>query len=559
MENNKKPTYIYALGGLEEIGKNTYIVEHDDEMIIVDTGIKFANSDLLGINGIVANYAYLKENQSKVKALFITHGHEDHIGGIPHLLRQVKVPVIYAPKLACKLIERRLAENRDVKPPEIIEYNDSQEFKFKHFTVDFFRVCHSIPDAHAVGIQTPNGNIVSTGDFRFDFATSGQETNLSRMMEISRRGVDVLLCESTSAEVNGFSESERYIIQNIRSLIAKSTARVFVSTFASNLGRVEQIIAAGVKMGRKICILGKSMESNVKTSRKIGYLDAKEQDFVLAKDLSKYADEEILIILTGSQGEEMAALNVMAQGKHTKVTLKPTDTIILSSNPIPGNFANVENLINQLYKQGVKVYENSPNFKIHSSGHATRSEQQLMIRALSPKWIFPIHGEYKMLRRLQENATDLGYQKDHILIATNGQKLKLLNGTLSLTDTFVPAQPIYIDGNSTNADSAILLKERGVLSSDGIVNVIVNINRSKAKVNTTPIISTRGCFFAKESGALVARISHSVKENLEKEMRINKTISDAKIQEIIRGITSSYVWKWKKKNPYIFTTVFDIA
>lgn len=559
-KNNKIPTYIYALGGLEEIGKNTYIIENDDEIVIVDAGIKFANSDLLGINGIVANYAHLKENEHKIKALIITHGHEDHIGGIPHLLRAVKIPKIYAPKLATKLIERRLLENRDVKPPQIEVYDDNKEIKFKNMTVDFFRVCHSIPDSFAVSFNTPNGRIVSTGDFRFDFATNGDETNLYKMMKIANKGIDVLLCESTSAEVEGFSESEKYVTRNIKDIIINSVGRVFISTFASNLGRVEEIIAQATNLGRKVCILGKSMEANVKTSRKLGYLKVSESDIIQAKDMGNYPDNEILTILTGSQGEEMAALNVMASGKHNKVSLKPTDTIVLSSNPIPGNFANVENLINKLYKHGVKVIENSPNFKIHSSGHATRSEQQLMIKAINPVWIFPIHGEYKMLKALQQNAMDLGYAKDHVLISTNGQKLALLNGELKLTDIFVPSTPVYIDGNSTNEDSSLILKERSILSNDGMVNVIINIDRNKKSFNSTPIISTRGCFFAKESGALIARISHSVKENIEKEMKLNpkKIITDQKIQDIIKGVTNSYIWKWKKKNPYIYGTIYDI-
>ena len=555
--SNQKPTYIYALGGLEEIGKNTYVVEYDNDLVIVDAGIKFANDTLLGVDGMIANYEVLLEKQDKIRALVITHGHEDHIGGIPHILKKVKIPKIIAPQLSAKLIERKLSEYKNIYQPELITYFDYDSFKFGGITIDFFRVCHSIPDSFAVAFQTPNGNIVETGDFRFDFATEGDQTDLYKLMEISKRGVDVLLCESTSAEVPGFSESEKYIIKNIEDYIKSAKGRVFVSTFASNLSRIESIVAMGINLNRKIAILGKSMEANVKTSRKLGYLKAKDSDFVQAKDIASLPDDEVLVLLTGSQGEETAALNVMASQKHTKVSLKPSDTIILSSNPIPGNYAQVEEMINKLYKLGVTVYENHPDKKIHASGHATRSEQQLMIKSVDPVYIVPIHGEYKMLRTLRKNAMDLGYEKDKILIVKNGEVLQLLNHELTITNIQHEASPMFLNGLEINSDSGGLLKDRNVLSSEGIVNVVVTYSPKKKHVSNANII-IRGSFFAKESASLVHKITTSVKSEITDVMKKQEKFTEKDLERVAYDCAKQLVWKWKKKNPIIIVTFFNL-
>ncbi|GAA5414597.1 ribonuclease J [Ureaplasma ceti] len=554
---NTKPTYIYALGGLEEIGKNTYVVEYDDNIIIVDAGIKFANSTLLGVDGMIANYSSLLERKDKIKALVITHGHEDHIGAIVHLLKKVPVPKIIAPQLSVKLIEKKMSEYKNIYQPELIMYSDNDTFEFGDIKIDFFRVCHSIPDAFAVSFQTPNGNLVETGDFRFDFATEGDQTDLYRLMKIAHRGVDVLLCESTSAEVPGFSESEKYIIRNILDYIRSAKGRVFVSTFASNLSRIESIVAMAINMNRKVAILGKSMEANVKISRKLGYLKAKDSDFIQAKDIATMPDEEVLVILTGSQGEENAALNVMASQKHSKVSLKPNDTIILSSNPIPGNYAQVEEMINKLYKLGVTVYENHPDKKIHASGHATRSEQQLMIKSIDPKYIVPIHGEYKMLRTLKKNAMDLGYDKDNIIIVKNGEVLQLLNHKLTTTEIKHEASPMYINGHEINSDSAGLLTDRNLLSSEGIMDVVVTYSPTENTIGSVNVI-IRGSFFAKESTSLVHKITSSVKGKLCETMETNPQYTENDLYQATHDITKQLVWKWKRKNPIIIVEFINL-
>lgn len=554
---NKIPSYAFALGGLEEIGKNTYIVEHDDELFIFDAGIKFSTNEMLGIRGIIPDYSYLKENEHRIKGLVITHGHEDHIGGIPHLLRQIKIPKIYVSLLPSKLIEKKLLEYPDIKVPEIIVINDHFEIKTKHFLIEFARVCHSIPDAFCVSIQTPNGRLVTTGDFRFDFATKGDMTDLTKLFEFNKKGVDVVLCESTSSEIPGFSDSERYIVNNIKNMILQSPGRVFVSTFASNLGRVQEIINLAASLNKKIIILGKSMEANVKVSYRINYLTLNQQSIIPVKDAINFNDDELVFILTGSQGEDQAALNVIARGEHSKITLKPSDTVILSSNPIPGNFLNVEKLINNLYKYGVTVIENKPWLKTHASGHATKAEQQLMIRALNPTYIFPIHGEFKMLFKLRENLGELGYDWDKILITTNGNKMKLLNHVLSKTDIYVEAQPNYLDGKNISRNSNLIIRKRNKLSNDGVIHISLILNKEGNGLMEKPVISSRGCFFVKSSIHMLNKINEKINVIVSK---FNNEKSDKVINALKKEIfvvIKETVWKWKKKNPAIFVSIFD--
>ncbi len=548
-------TYIYALGGLDEIGKNSYVIEDNDSLVIVDAGIKFTNETYSGFNGMIANYESLLEKKDKIKALVITHGHEDHIGAIPHLLRQLHIKKIIAPALPVELIKKRLSEHKDIEPVEMLSYSDDSMFQLGSIKIDFLRVCHSIPDAFAVVFETPNGKIVESGDFRFDFATDGDQTNLAKMMQIGMRGIDVLLCESTSSEVPGFSESEKYIIKNIEDYIKAAPGRVFVSTFSSNLSRIEEIIVIAINLNKKVAIMGKSMEANVKISRRLGYLKAKDSDFIQSKDIKNYPDNEILVILTGSQGEPTAALNMMAQGKHSKISLKPNDTVILSSNPIPGNFAQVETLINNLYRHGVIVRENHPDKKIHSSGHATRSEQQLLIRGINSRYLVPIHGEYKMLKTLKKNATDLGYDEKDIIIVRNGDVLQLKDKKLThLVGVRKAYEPVLVNGVEVSAHTKQLLSERNQLSNDGIVNVVLQYSIKNSKVYDTTI-STRGCFYASDNIQLLNRLLGSIKKEFNSSIKMdNFQFTDSSINEIRKKlfeIVKTSIWRIKKKNPII--------
>lgn len=562
------PTYIFALGGVGEIGKNMYVIQHEDEIIIVDAGIKFGNENTPGANGIVPNLDYLKENEKKIKALVITHGHEDHIGAIPHLLRNVKIPEIWAGKLACELIKKKLSEYKDIKfntAKDLHPINDDSKFKTKNFTIEFCRVAHSIPDAFAVAITTPNGLIFETGDFRFDFSTYGDQFNIQKAAELGQRDVAVLMCEATNAQREGFSASEYYVIKNLKQIIAKQIGRVFVSSFASNLSRIEQIIAICVANNRKVCLMGRSMDTNVNVSRKIGYLNVPNETFITPAEIANYPDNEVAILLTGSQGEELAALSQIAYGKHHYVTFKPTDTVILSSNPIPGNYLSVEELVNQIYKCGVKVYENSPNCKIHASGHATQTELQLLIKILRPTNLVPIHGEYKMMASLKKLAELVGMDANAIKVSALGQKLELYDGVVEVTDDFVPIGNTYIDGNQAqdgdheNNDSWEVGQERQNISNNGVFNVLLIFNKNTKTLNTNPIISTRGCFYAKENAWLVNKIMSTIKQMVQKELKEKKEIpSHQFLRSKVFNIVSQYIWRTKHKTPRIFTNIMEI-
>ncbi|MDE5545093.1 MAG: ribonuclease J [Malacoplasma sp.] len=555
--NKPNTTYIFAVGGLDEVGKNSYAIEHNEETIMVDYGIKFASSDLLGINGIIANTAYFVENKRPIEMLLITHGHEDHIGGIPYLLQTTDVKKICAPVLATELIKRRLSEFKNLKcNPEIIPYDDNSVFKTKYFEIDFFRVCHSIPDSFGMCIKTPDGRIVSAGDYRYDFGKDTDDTNIHKLVEMSNRGIDVFLSESTNSDQPGFSISEDNIINNVETLIKNAKGRTFVATFASNLGRIEKIIERAIKLGRRVCIMGRSMESNIKTSKKLGYLKISETDFISAKEVANCKDNQVLIVLTGSQGEEMAALNQMAEGKYQKLALKTTDTIIMSSNPIPGNFKSVETLVNKLYKQGVILHTNSPNFRIHSSGHATIQELQMMFKILKPKYLIPIHGESKMLSAMKRNAKAIGIDPNNVFVLTNGLKVELKNHVLTQTNNRIDAAPIYIDKKVASKSTTDLINKRKVLSEEGIFNVIVMVDFQAKKVVKNPMLTTRGCFFAKDSSSLISKISFSIKDEIEKALSSGET-SKQKISDLINKTVKFYVWKNKKKNPIVTTTIFD--
>lgn len=558
--NNEISTNIFALGGIEEIGKNMYIIEHDDEIFIIDCGVKFADENtLLGVNAIICPFDYLVANATKVKGLIVTHAHEDHIGGIPYLLKTLSIPKIYGAKLTVGIITKKLREHKDLLPHTFQVFDDDYKIQTKHFKIEFFRVCHSIPDSFGIYFETPNGKIVSTGDFRFDFSTQGDESDILKIAEIGRRDIDVLLCESTNAETQGFSISEKYIVDELRRIINKTKGRILISTFASNLGRIEEIIEIGIKAGRKICLCGRSMETNVETSIKVGFLNIDKEHFIETRDVEKYKPEEVMILSTGSQGEEMAALSQIAIGKHPWIILHPSDTVIMSSNPIPGNFNAVEELVNKLSKAGVTIIQNSHKKRIHASGHATQTEQQLMFKLINPQFLVPIHGEFKMLRMLRVNAQLAGINENNFIQVVNGQKVKLINHVASASNEFVDAGEVYVDGNKINSDTTGLLKYRNILSQDGIFSVTMLIDRKSRRILDLPVIFTRGSFYAKNSAPLITKIAYSIKENVESAMqRMSHIINNNEIRKIAENTTEYFIWKNKKKHPLVRTTVFDL-
>ena len=421
LAGTKEPRYthetkVYALGGLGEVGKNMYCIEHDNEIIIIDAGVKFAEEGLPGIDYIIPDYSYLVKNQKKIKALLITHGHEDHIGGIPFLLQLVTVPFIYASPLASALIKRKLEERKLTKASKIIEIDDSSRVETKFFNIGFFRTNHSIPESVGIIINTPNGRIVTTGDFKFDLTPVGEPADFQKMSFLGTTGVTLLMSDSTNAEVPTFSLSEKVVANSIQNEFRKTEGRIIVATFASNVDRVQQIVQAAVKFDRRILVFGRSMENVIQTSRKLGHIKCPDRYFIKSDEAKKFPDSQLLILCTGSQGEPLAALSRIAAGTHKFIRIKPTDTIIFSSSPIPGNAASINRVVNKLFRLGARVLTHSPLNSLHTSGHASQEEQKLMLLLTSPKYFFPVHGEYRMLKIHSELAHDVGIPKENTFV-----------------------------------------------------------------------------------------------------------------------------------------------
>lgn len=559
-QNCNIPTKIFALGGIEEIGKNMYCIQHDNEIIIIDCGIKFANKrELPGVSGIIPSFSYLKENEDKIKCLIITHGHEDHIGGVPYLLKTVKVPVVYAPTIAAEMIKRKVNEHTDAKLHELKVFADDSVFRTQNFHIDFYRVNHSIPDSYGVAVITPNGVIASSGDFRFDFANETEKTNLNKVAEIATRNVDVLLCESTNAENPGFNESEEKVLKELFNIIAAANGRVLLTSFASNLGRVEEVVRMGVQLNRKIVIIGRSMTENIEASMRVGYLKVNDDFIIKPRRINEFPDNEILILCTGSQGEENAALSNIANSRHAWVHLKPTDTVILSSNAIPGNFVSVNRVVNQLSKSGAKVLINSPHLRIHASGHAAQLEQQLLMNIFRPQHLIPIHGEYKMLRALKNSSVQVGVNKDNIHIIRNGQVLHLHNRKIYDPDEFIDASEVYIDAQDTIMGKEGVIQERHNLSENGIIIVQIFLDTKEKKINSITPLSVAGCFFILESIDLLKQINYQIKNNIEKYLTTKNIIKLRELKHMIQKIIGIYVWKFKKIKPEIIVEITDAS
>ncbi len=516
MENKGCTTSIIALGGLGEVGKNMYVVSHKEELIIIDAGVMFPESELMGVDYVIQDVTYLKQNQDRIKALIITHGHEDHIGGIAFLLQHVEVPVIYAPRIATELIRNKLIDN-NIKYENLQIYNEETVIKFKHFEIEFVNTTHSIPDSFAMAIHTPNGIIFETGDFKFDLTPIGPMADIHKMARIGEQGVKLLLSDSTNALSKGFSKSESCVDETLNDIISRHHGRVIIATFASNIFRVKHIVETCRKYNRSIMVFGRSMKTSIELALNNGLLTDRSI-FIDANKAKNMKRNEICILCTGSQGEPLAALSRIANGTDKQISLLNDDLVIFSSKPIPGNAASVNRVINKLYLKGVKVFTNTEFSDIHTSGHAKEDELKLMLRLIKPEYFMPMHGEYRMLMAHKDIAKDCGMDDEHVFICQNGDVLELSKQGITRGES-VQAGDVYVDGSRIGNIGSIVLKDRKLMSKDGILLTILNINPLTRKLLIKPNVTTRGFVLVNENGELINQIERKVSEVVNKSLK----------------------------------------
>ncbi len=550
---NDDDTKVIALGGLGEIGKNMYCVMHKNELIIIDSGVVFPHGELLGIDYVIPDYTFLKENERKIKALIITHGHEDHIGGIPFLLQTLEIPAIHAPTQAIGLIVKKMKE-KNIQYKNLYPYDDKTKIKFKNMEVEFFKTTHSIPDSHGMAIKTPNGTVGATGDFKFDFTPIGPMSDLYKMSRIGKDGVSLLLSDSTNALSEGFSNSESKVDEALGDIFKRHSGRIIVATFASNVYRLKHIVETCKRNNRKIATFGRSMENNLENSIQCGYITEKDI-FVTPEEANRLPDNQVCLLCTGSQGEPLAALSRIANGNHRQIELRPEDVVIFSSSAIPGNALSISRTVNKLYLKGVLVYTNTSLSDIHTSGHAKQEELKLMIRLLNPRSIMPVHGEYRMLKAHADLAIECGIPKENTFIMKNGDVLSLYKGKVTRGGV-VTSDDVYIDGKSIGSVSTTIMKERKAMANDGIVIASANIDFENKKVLSNPNISTRGFVLVNFNLDLLKELEGMTKSIIEKSLERNYKINEIE-SEIISEL-STYIFQKTGRKPIITVLLQDI-
>lgn len=557
METNEQGLTIFALGGLNEIGKNMYVIKYGDDIVIIDCGGKFPDESLLGIDLIIPDVSYLEKNKDKIRGLIVTHGHEDHIGGIPYLLKKINIP-IYATHFTLGLIELKLEEHKLVRDTKLLTIDSESTIKLGSIDVSFFKVSHSIPDCLGIVFHTPEGTVVHTGDFKFDLTPANhQYADIHKMARIGDEGVLVLLSESTNAERSGFTPSEQMVGNHMDEAFFKARGKIFVSTFASNVNRVQQVVDSSIKTNRKLALLGRSMINVVSVAMDRGYLTVPEGMLIEPGEIDALPPEKVTILCTGSQGEAMAALGRLSDGNFRGVSIYPDDTVILAASPIPGNEKDVSRIIDNLFKLGAHViYGNGSSTGMHVSGHGYQEDLKLMLTLMKPTYFIPIHGEYRMLHHHRLLAESVGVEKENTFLIKNGEAVDIKNSIARQTRSH-PAGDTYVDGLSVGDIGSIVLRDRKQLSEDGMLIIFVTLNKSDHTIISGPDTISRGFVFVRDSEDLLKEINHLVKKVVGDLTEAN--IRDWKeMKQAIKKDVGQFLFKQLRRKPVLLPIIIEI-
>lgn len=551
----KESLRIIPLGGLGEIGKNITAIEYEDEIIVIDCGISFPDEDMYGIDLVIPDIKYLLDNKDKVKGLFLTHGHEDHIGAIPYILKQINMPV-YGTKLTIGLVESKLKEHDMLSKTNLIPISPGESIKLNKLIIEFIRVTHSIAESCALSIHTPIGIILHTGDFKIDYTPiDGKVMDLNRIAQLGQEGILLLMADSTNVERAGHSLSEKIIGETLNRIISNANGRVIVATFASNIHRMQQIADASMMYNRKIVFSGRSMENISNVAMDLGYLHIPEESIVGIEDLNRYPSDKITIITTGSQGEPMAGLSRIAYGSHRHISIEQDDLFIISASPIPGNDKLVSRVINQLYRKGVEViYEDLED--IHVSGHAYKEELKLIHTLVKPKYFMPVHGEYRHLKHHSDLALKLGMDKSNVFTLETGQVLEISQDKAIATEK-VHTGVVFVDGIGVGDVGNIVLRDRRDLARDGMVTIVVAINKETYSIVSGPDIITRGFIYARESEGLIKKIKDVAKEEIEICLE-NNIIEWQVLKSGVRKSVEQLLYHKTKRRPSVFPIIMEV-
>ncbi|MCF1846699.1 ribonuclease J [Lactobacillus mulieris] len=553
----KNEVAVFAIGGLGEIGKNMYCVQYQDEIIIMDCGIKFPEDDLLGINYVISDYSYLIKNRKKIKALVVSHGHEDHIGGIPFLLEKIPEIPVYATPFALALIKGKLDEHGILKTTELHEEYEDTVLTFDKLSVTFFRTTHSIPDTLGIAVHTPLGAVIFTGDFKFDLTPVMNQPapDFQRMAKLGDEGVLALLSDSTNAEVSAFTKSERFVAKSLNNIIKGIDGRIIFATFASNLYRVSTAVEAAIETGRKIAIFGRSMENGIQNGIDLGYLNVPKDLIVDANEINRLKPNEAMILCTGSQGEPLAALSRIADGTHRQISIQPGDTVIFSSNPIPGNTLSVNHLINKLMEAGANVIHGKVN-NVHTSGHGGQEELKMMVRLAKPKYMIPVHGEYRMQVIHTHLAQDAGVPKENTFVLSNGEVVAF-SPEGSRIAGHIPAGDVFVDTAGTADVGNVVVRDRQILSEEGLVVAVATVDSKHQRVLAGPDILSRGFVYMRESQDLISQAQKNVYHVLRTQMAKKPRPSENDIRKAIIANLQDFLYARTERRPLILPMIIE--